>query len=59
MTFKADKAMVRAGSIPEVIASLRIAAISLMRLTGAPNTAVCRRYEDLLWPLLALIQQNE
>ncbi len=45
VTFKEDKSQVRAGHIPEVMAALRNAAISLMRMTGATNiAAACRRY---------------
>jgi predicted transposase YbfD/YdcC len=45
VTFKEDKSQVRAGKIPQVMAALRNAAISLMRVTGAINiAAACRRY---------------
>jgi predicted transposase YbfD/YdcC len=45
VTFKEDKTQVRTGGIPEVMAALRNAAISLMRVTGATNiAAACRRY---------------
>ena len=45
VTFKEDKWQVRAGHIPQVMAALRNAAISLMRVTGATNiAAACRRY---------------
>lgn len=45
VTFKEDKSQVRAGKIPEVMAALRNAAISLMRVKGATNiAAACRRY---------------
>jgi predicted transposase YbfD/YdcC len=45
VTFKEDKSQVRAGKIPQVMAALRNAAISLMRMTGATNiAAACRRY---------------
>jgi predicted transposase YbfD/YdcC len=45
VTYKEDKSQVRAGHIPQVMAALRNAAISLMRMTGATNiAAACRRY---------------
>ncbi len=45
VTFKEDKSMVRAGHIPEVMATLRNTAITLMRMAGATNiAAACRRY---------------
>lgn len=45
VTFKEDKSQVRTGKIPEVMAALRNAAISLMRVSGATNiAAACRRY---------------
>jgi len=45
VTFKEDKSQVRAGDIPEVMATLRNAAITLMRVEGATNiAAACRRY---------------
>jgi len=45
VTFKEDKSMVRAGKIPQVMAALRNAAISLIRTKGATNiAAACRRY---------------
>ena len=45
VTFKEDKSQVRAGQIPQVMAALRNAAISLMRVEGATNiAAACRRY---------------
>ena len=45
VTFKEDKSMVKAGKIPQVMAALRNAAISLMRASGATNIArACRRY---------------
>jgi len=45
VTFKEDKSTVRAGKIPQVMAAMRNAAISLMRVTGVTNiAAACRRY---------------
>jgi predicted transposase YbfD/YdcC len=45
VTYKEDKSQVRAGSIPQVMAALRNAAISLMRVSGATNiAAACRRF---------------
>lgn len=45
VTYKEDKSQVRTGKIPEVMAALRNAAISVIRMTGATNiAAACRRY---------------
>jgi predicted transposase YbfD/YdcC len=45
VTYKEDKSQVRSASIPQVMAALRNAAISLMRVSGATNiAAACRRY---------------
>jgi predicted transposase YbfD/YdcC len=45
VTFREDHSQVRAGHIPQVMAALRNAAISLMRSLGASNiAAACRRY---------------
>jgi len=45
VTYKEDKSQVRKGKIPEVMAALRNAAITLMRVGGATNiAAACRRY---------------
>lgn len=45
VTLKEDKSQVRTGKIPQVMAALRNAAISLIRMTGATNiAAACRRY---------------
>ena len=45
VTFKEDKSQVCSGNIPQVMAALRNAAISLMRVAGATNIAAgCRRY---------------
>jgi predicted transposase YbfD/YdcC len=53
VTFDEDRSLVRAGRIPQVMATLRSAAISLARLHGATNiAAACRRYAAQ--PALAL-----
>jgi predicted transposase YbfD/YdcC len=45
VTFKEDKSQVRRGKIPQVMAALRNAAITMMRVAGATNiAAACRRY---------------
>jgi predicted transposase YbfD/YdcC len=45
VTFAEDRSTVRAGDIPQVMATLRSTAISVARLPGAPNiAAACRRY---------------
>jgi predicted transposase YbfD/YdcC len=45
VTFDEDRATVRAGDIPQVMAALRSTAISVARLHGATNiAAACRRY---------------
>jgi predicted transposase YbfD/YdcC len=45
VTFDEDRSQVRAGHIPQVMAVLRNAAISLLRVCGAQNIAAeCRRY---------------
>src|SRR5205085_6111200 len=45
VTYKEDKSQVRKGKIPEVMAALRNAAITLMRVEGASIiAAACRRY---------------
>jgi len=45
VTYREDKSTVRAGKIPEVMAALRNAAITMMRMEGATNiAAACRRY---------------
>lgn len=45
VTFDEDRSQVRAGRIPQVMAALRNAAISLLRVRGAENIAAeCRRY---------------
>ena len=45
VTYKEDKSQVRKGKIPQVMAALRNAAITLMRVEGATNiAAACRRY---------------
>lgn len=45
VTYKEDKSQVRKGKIPQVMAALRNAAITLMRVEGATNiAAACRKY---------------
>jgi predicted transposase YbfD/YdcC len=45
VSYREDKSTVRAGKIPEVMAALRNAAITMMRMAGATNiAAACRRY---------------
>jgi len=45
VTFDEDRSTVRAGKIPQVMATLRSTAISVARLHGATNiAAACRRY---------------
>ena len=45
VTYREDKSQVRTGKIPQVMATLRNAAITLMRMKGATNiAATCRRY---------------
>jgi predicted transposase YbfD/YdcC len=45
VTYREDQSPVRAGSIPEVMAALRNAAITMMRVGGATNiAAACRKY---------------
>lgn len=53
VTFDEDRSQVRTGRIPQVMATLRNAAISLLRVCGAENIAAeCRRYAAQ--PALAL-----
>jgi len=53
VTFDEDRSTVRAGRIPQVMATLRSTAISVARLHGATNiAAACRRYAAQ--PALAL-----
>jgi predicted transposase YbfD/YdcC len=53
VTFDEDRSTVRAGTIPQVMATLRSTAISVARLHGATNiAAACRRYAAQ--PALAL-----
>jgi predicted transposase YbfD/YdcC len=53
VTFREDLSQVRTGHIPQIMAALRNAAISLMRMLGAKNiAAACRRYAAQ--PALAL-----
>ena len=54
VTYREDRPAVRSGDIPQVMAALRNAAISLMRVLGASNiAAACRRYAAQ--PVLALV----
>lgn len=56
VTFDEDRSQVRVGSIPEVLATLRNTAISLLRLAGATNiAAACRRNAAQPWEALALL----
>lgn len=53
VTFDEDRSQVRVGHVPQVMATLRNIAISLLRLCGAENiAAACRRYAAR--PALAL-----
>ena len=53
VTFDEDRSQVRAGHAPQVMATLRNLAISMLRLCGAENiAAACRRYAAR--PALAL-----
>ena len=59
VTFKEDKSQVRTGKIPQVMAALRNAVISLMRVSGATNiAAACRRYAAQPGLALAAIGLN-
>lgn len=56
VTFDEDRSQVRCGSIPEVMAALRNAAIGLMRWAGEDNiAAACRRFAAQPWSALALL----
>jgi predicted transposase YbfD/YdcC len=56
MTFDEDRSQVRCGSIPQVMAAMRNAAIGLMRCAVETNIAVaCRRFAAQPWSALALI----
>src|SRR5215210_1417173 len=45
VSYREDKSQVRAGKIPQVMAALRNAAITMMRMAGETNiAAACRRY---------------
>ncbi len=53
VTFDEDRSQARAGHVPQVMATLRNVAISLLRICGAENiAAACRRYAAR--PALAL-----
>jgi predicted transposase YbfD/YdcC len=54
--FDEDRSQVRKGSIPQVMAALRNAAIGLMRWSGERSIATaCRRFAAQPWSALALI----
>ena len=56
VTYDEDRSQVRCGSIPQVMAALRNAAIGLMRCAGETNiAAACRRFAAQPWSALALI----
>lgn len=62
VTFDEDRSQVRKGNVPQVMAALRNAAISLMRLTGYENiAAACRRFAAKPHEAIALlaIRRNE
>jgi predicted transposase YbfD/YdcC len=62
MTFDEDRSQARIGHIPQVMAALRNAAISLMRVLGATNiAAACRRYAarpDLVTSAIGLVSKE-
>ena len=56
VTFDEDRSQVRCGSIPQVMAAFRNAAMGLMRWAGETNiAAACRRFAAQPWSALALI----
>jgi predicted transposase YbfD/YdcC len=56
VTYDEDRSQVRCGSIPQVMAAMRNAAIGLMRCAGETNiAAACRRFAAQPWSALALI----
>jgi predicted transposase YbfD/YdcC len=56
VTFAEDHSQVRTGSIPQVMAALRNAAIALLRANGEANiAAACRRLAAHPWQALALL----
>lgn len=56
VTYDEDRSQVRCGSIPQVMAAMRNAAIGLMRCAGETNiAAACRRFAAQPWAALALI----
>lgn len=56
MTFAEDHSQVRTGSIPQVMATFRNTAISVLRASGEPNiAAACRRLAAFPWQALALL----
>jgi predicted transposase YbfD/YdcC len=62
VTFEEDRSQARIGHIPQVMAALRNAAISLMRVLGATNiAAACRRYAarpDLVTSAIGLVPKE-
>lgn len=56
VTFDEDRATVRCGHIPQVMAALRNTAIGLARLAGHTNiAAACRHYAAHPWAAIALL----
>ena len=56
VTFDEDRSQARSGAIPQVMASLRNAAIDLLRRAGFPSIAAAtRRLAALPWEALALL----
>ena len=56
MTYDEDRSQVRVGSIPEVMAAVRNAAIGLHRLSGADNIAAAtRRVAARPWEVLTML----
>lgn len=59
VTFDEDKSQVRVGNLPQVLATLRNTAISLIRLTGCKNVAAaCRRFAAKPGEAVALLGIN-
>lgn len=60
VTFAEDASLVRVGTIPHVMASLRTTAISLIRLTGTTRiVATCRRLAAHPADAVALLTQPQ
>jgi predicted transposase YbfD/YdcC len=56
VTYDEDRSQVRCGSIPQVMATMRNLAITLMRLAGESNIAsACRKFAAKPYPALALM----